>query len=59
MPPGFSESLHRLNECLPAASKMTEYVVPDEDLVLFWNGPLDVCESQDLRRTNRSHRYGE
>jgi len=28
IPPGFSDRLHRLNECLPTASKMTSYVLP-------------------------------
>ena len=27
-PPGFSERRHRLNECLPTASKTTSYVLP-------------------------------
>ena len=28
IPPGFSDRWHRLNECLPTASKMTSYVSP-------------------------------
>ena len=28
IPPGFSERLHRLNECMPTESKMTSYVSP-------------------------------